>query len=158
MMLRGTGLVVSCLRNSFSASYNGPVTWPKRTEPPIVMVLAYAEHHIEMTEVGLDPVADSNKTCRVTVPTSCAEEGYVVTISIFDLCARLLATRVGRLMQMGICVSGIDERFWRHQGQRSISRRQCRLVLLRGAISELSRRSICPRRDGRLQMYRTDVV
>ena len=69
------------------------------------------EHRIEMTEVALDPVLDSNRTCRVTVPTSCAEEGYVVTISIFDLCARLLATRMGRLMQMGFYVSGIDERF-----------------------------------------------
>ena len=58
-------------------------------------------HRIEITEVDLDPVTDSTQSCRVAVPTTCAEEGYVVTIRIFDLCARPLATRVGRLMQMG---------------------------------------------------------
>lgn len=47
------------------------------------------EHRIGMTEVDLDPVTDSTQTCRVIVPTSCAGEEYVVTISTFDLWVRL---------------------------------------------------------------------
>ena len=65
-------------------------------------------HRIEMTEVDLDPVTDSTQTCGVAMPTTCAEEGYVVAISIFDLCSRLSATRVGGLMQMGFCVIEVD--------------------------------------------------
>lgn len=35
-------LVVSCLRRSFPASYRGPVRLAKCTDPPTVMVLAFA--------------------------------------------------------------------------------------------------------------------